>query len=138
MSIEKTFNSVERKQSSLKKEDLGGALLTTEQMKSALKAVGFVFPSSIQLKRIKQKQSANVQTEYYEADITAILPPALSSFFSKMVFEAEANFFLKENAYSVRFGLDFDLAGGGRNGVSPTASTTAISMDAGQTWKKQY
>lgn len=137
MSIEKTFESVERRQSSLKKEDLGGALLTTEQMKAAMKAVGIVFPSSVQLKRLKQKQSANVQTEYYEADITALLPPVLAAFFSKMTFEAEANFFLKENAYTVRFGADWEHVGGGRNGVGSIGAPTAISMDAGQTWKKR-
>lgn len=137
MSIEKIFEAVERKQATLKKEDLGGALLTTEQMKAAMKAVGIVFPSSVQLKRLKQKQSANVQTEYYEADITTLLPPVLAAFFSKMVFEAEANFFLKENAYSVRFGADWNHVGGGRNGIGSMGAPVAISMDAGQTWKKQ-
>ncbi len=136
MSIEKTFESVERKQSSLKKEDLGGALLTTEQMKAAIKAVGIVFPSSVQLKRLKQKQSANVQTEYYEADITSLLPSVLAVFFKKMIIEAEVNFFLKENAYTVVFMSGWDLTRGGRNGTGSMGAPRAVSMDGGQTWQK--
>jgi hypothetical protein len=131
MSIEKIFENVESGKT-LKKEAIPGALLDESQILSAMKAAGLVgLFGAVSLKRVKQKQSANVQSEYYEGDVTALLPKFLSAFFSKMIVEAEVDYYLKEDGFSVRFHCDYNMTSGGRNG---TTGPRVISRDGGKTW----